>query len=127
GDLYGLIGRNGAGKTTVFNLITGVYTPDVGSIELGGKAIQGHKPSAIAKQGMSRTFQNIRLFRSMTVLENVQASRHGHKKQTLFDAIARTPSLKQEEAEIGQSGIELLKIFGLDKRAHELACNLPYG
>jgi branched-chain amino acid transport system ATP-binding protein len=127
GDLYGLIGPNGAGKTTVFNLITGVYTPDVGSIALSGKPIQGSKPSFIAKQGMSRTFQNIRLFKSMTVLENVQTSSHVHKKQGIFDAIVRTRSLKEEEAEIRRSGMELLKIFGLDKRADELASNLPYG
>jgi branched-chain amino acid transport system ATP-binding protein len=127
GDLYGLIGPNGAGKTTVFNLITGVYTPDFGSIALSGKPIQGSKPSLIAKQGMSRTFQNIRLFKSMTVLENVQTSSHVHKKQGMFDAIVRTRSLKEEEAEIRRSGMELLKIFGLDKRADELASNLPYG
>src|SRR5436190_7314484 len=93
GDLYGLIGPNGAGKTTVFNLMTGVYTPDEGSIELDGKAIHKHKPSSIAKLGMSRTFQNIRLFRSMTVLENVTLSRHMRKKQGLFDAIMRTDRL----------------------------------
>jgi branched-chain amino acid transport system ATP-binding protein len=127
GDLYGLIGPNGAGKTTVFNLITGVYTPDEGSIELDGRAIQGRKPSTIAKQGMSRTFQNIRLFKSMTVLENVLASGHMHRKQRMFDAIVRTPSMKNEEAEVRNAGMELLKIFGLDKRAHELASNLPYG
>jgi branched-chain amino acid transport system ATP-binding protein len=127
GDLYGLIGPNGAGKTTIFNLITGVYTPDEGTIELDGKSIQGRKPSAIAKHGMSRTFQNIRLFKSMTVLENVQTSGHMHRKQGMFDAILRTRSLKEEEAEIRSSGMELLKIFGLDKRAHELATNLPYG
>jgi len=127
GDLYGLIGPNGAGKTTIFNLITGVYTPDEGSIELDGKTIHGRKPSAIAKQGMSRTFQNIRLFKSMTVLENVQTARHMNKKQTVFDAIVRTRSLKAEEAEIRHEGMELLKIFSLDTRAHELARNLPYG
>src|SRR5262245_59069576 len=86
GDLYGLIGPNGAGKTTVFNLMTGVYTPDEGLIELDGKAIQKQRPSAIAELGMSRTFQNIRLFRSMTVMENVTLARHMRTKQGLFDA-----------------------------------------
>jgi branched-chain amino acid transport system ATP-binding protein len=127
GDLYGLIGPNGAGKTTVFNLITGVYTPDEGAIELDGRAIHGRKPSAIAKQGMSRTFQNIRLFKSMTVLENVQASRHMRKKQGLFDAIVRTHSLREEEREIERDARELLKLFNLEGRATELASNLPYG
>jgi branched-chain amino acid transport system ATP-binding protein len=127
GDLYGLIGPNGAGKTTVFNLITGVYIPDEGTITLDGKAIHGSKPSTIAKQGMSRTFQNIRLFSSMTVLENVQVAHHMHRKQSVFDAIMRTPSMKGEETEIQESAIGLLKIFGLDKRADELAKNLPYG
>src|SRR5215471_11543783 len=127
GDLYGLIGPNGAGKTTVFNLITGVYVPDEGSITLDGKAIHGFRPSTIAKQGMSRTFQNIRLFGSMTVLENVQVAYHMHRKQSVFDAIMRMPSMQDEEAEIRRSGMELLNIFGLDKRAHEQAKNLPYG
>jgi branched-chain amino acid transport system ATP-binding protein len=127
GDLYGLIGPNGAGKTTIFNLITGVYTPDEGSIELDGQAINKHKPSSIAKLGMSRTFQNIRLFRSMTVFENVKVARHMRKKQGLLDAIMCTGRLKEEEDEIQRDALELLKIFNLDKRADELALNLPYG
>jgi branched-chain amino acid transport system ATP-binding protein len=127
GDLYGLIGPNGAGKTTVFNLITGVYRPDEGSIELDGTAIHRRKPSGIANLGISRTFQNIRLFRSMSVLENVKIARHMRKKQGLFDAIVRTNDLKAEEEAIEREALRLLKIFNLDSRAHELALNLPYG
>jgi branched-chain amino acid transport system ATP-binding protein len=127
GSLYGLIGPNGAGKTTVFNLITGVYAPDEGSIELNGQSIHRRKPSSIARLGLSRTFQNIRLFRSMTVLENVKLARHMGKKQRLVDAVFRTSSLKEEEREIDRAAMELLKIFNLDTRAHELALNLPYG
>jgi branched-chain amino acid transport system ATP-binding protein len=127
GQLYGLIGPNGAGKTTVFNLITGVYCPDNGSIELSGKQIHGKKPFQIASLGISRTFQNIRLFQSMTVLENVKLARHLHKKQGLMDAIIRTRKLSKEEAEIEKDSIELLKIFKLDHVANELASSLPYG
>jgi branched-chain amino acid transport system ATP-binding protein len=127
GDLYGLIGPNGAGKTTIFNLMTGVYKPDEGTIELDGKPIHKEKPSAIARLGISRTFQNIRLFRSMTVLENVTLARHMRKTQGLFDAIIRTDRLKTEEEGIRHDALELLKIFSLDSRAHEPAVNLPYG
>lgn len=127
GDLYGLIGPNGAGKTTVFNLITGVYTPDSGSIKLDGKEIQGKKPFQIAALGISRTFQNIRLFQTMTVLENVQVARHMKKDQSLADAILRTPKLDREEDSIESDAMRLLNIFNLDGFAHELARNLPYG
>ena len=127
GALYGLIGPNGAGKTTIFNLITGVYAPDEGSIELDGTPIHGRKPSRIARLGISRTFQNIRLFKTMTVLENVKVSRHMRKEQGLLDAIMRTPRLREEEESVEHDAMELLRIFHLDDRAHELARNLPYG
>src|SRR5262249_4284430 len=110
-DLYGLIGQNGAGKTTVFNLMTGVYTADGGTIQRYGRAIQKEKPSAIAKLGMSRTFQNIRLFRSMTVLENVILARHMRTRQGLIDAILRSDRMTKEEEEIRHDALELLKIF----------------
>jgi len=127
GALYGLIGPNGAGKTTIFNLITGVYAPDEGSIELEGTAIHRKKPSAIARLGISRTFQNIRLFQTMTVLENVKVSRHMRKQQGLLDAITRTGKLREEEEQVEHEALELLRIFHLDSRADELARNLPYG
>ena len=127
GALYGLIGPNGAGKTTVFNLLTGVYRPNEGSIELDGKSIVRLKPSRIAQLGMSRTFQNIRLFRSMTVLENVKLARHLTRTQGVFDAIVRTRRLREEEIKVEQDAMALLEIFELDGRADELALNLPYG
>jgi branched-chain amino acid transport system ATP-binding protein len=127
GELYGLIGPNGAGKTTVFNLLTGVYEPTEGTVELEGKQVNGLKPSRIARLGMSRTFQNIRLFQTMTVLENVKLARHLGRKQGLADAILRTPLLNREEEAIEQHAMELLRILKLDQRADELAVNLPYG
>jgi branched-chain amino acid transport system ATP-binding protein len=127
GSLYGLIGPNGAGKTTVFNLITGVYAPDQGSIELSGQPIHRKKPSSIANLGMSRTFQNIRLFRSMTVLENVKLARQMRRKRGFLDALLRTKPLKDEEHDIEHDARELLTLFNLHERADELAFNLPYG
>jgi branched-chain amino acid transport system ATP-binding protein len=126
-ELYGLIGPNGAGKTTVFNLLTGVYVPDEGSVELDGKVVNKLKPSRIARLGMSRTFQNIRLFQTMTVLENVKLARHLSRKQGLVDAVLRTRQLDEEEDQIERDAIELLSILKLDHRADELARNLPYG
>lgn len=127
GDLYGLIGPNGAGKTTIFNLITGVYEPDTGTIDLEGKAIHGLRPFQIAGLGVSRTFQNIRLFQSMTVLDNVKLARHMRKKQGFWDAVLRSRKMHEEEADIENDAIELLKIFGLADFSTELAKNLPYG
>ena len=127
GALYGLIGPNGAGKTTIFNLLTGVYTPDEGSIVLNSTAVQGMKPSKIARLGMSRTFQNIRLFQSMTVLENVKLARHLSREQTIVDAVLHTGRLHEEEDRIEADALELLSIFKLDGRSDELALNLPYG
>jgi len=126
-ELYGLIGPNGAGKTTIFNLLTGVYRPDEGSIELDGKMVNNLKPSRIARLGMSRTFQNIRLFSSMTALENVKLARHLSRTHGIFDAILRTRRLRDEEDGVEESARELLEIFRLDTRADELAINLPYG
>jgi branched-chain amino acid transport system ATP-binding protein len=127
GALYGLIGPNGAGKTTVFNLLTGVYRPDEGAIELEGRRIDGLRPSRIARLGMSRTFQNIRLFSSMTVLENVKLAGHLSRKHGLGDVIFRTPRFTRDEEEIERAARELLDIFKLDAKADELAINLPYG
>jgi len=127
GALYGLIGPNGAGKTTVFNLLTGVYDPTEGEILLGGKRIEGRQAFEIAKLGMARTFQNIRLFPDMTVLENVMAARHLRSRQTMVDAVLGTPRHHAEERQARDRAFELLKIFGLDGAADEAATGLPYG
>ena len=127
GALYGLIGPNGAGKTTVFNLLTGVYDPTEGEIVLDGRQIGGRQPFEIAKLGMARTFQNIRLFSDMSVLENVMAARHLRSRQTLVDAVLGTPRHHQEERATRDRAMELLKIFDLDGLAEENATSLPYG
>lgn len=127
GQLYGLIGPNGAGKTTVFNLLTGVYKPTQGSFFLDGAALAGKSPIEINKAGIARTFQNIRLFHNMTVLENVKVGLHNHQHYTAFEGIFRLPRYFKEEREMDTRGMELLKVFSLEEEADVLACNLPYG
>lgn len=126
-EIVGLIGPNGAGKTTIFNMLTGVYTPTNGSINYLGEDIHGLKPYNITKKKISRTFQNIRLFSSLSVLDNVKVSFNYRIKYSLFDSIFRTPKFKREEEEITRKSIELLKVFSLDVKKDELASNLPYG
>ena len=120
GQLYGLIGPNGAGKTTVFNMLTGVYKPDDGSIVLDGKDITGKKTIDINKAGIARTFQNIRLFKDQSVLDNVKVGLHNHHTYS-------TPKYFKVEAEMNKKAMELLKVFGLEDEADYLASNLPYG
>ena len=126
-ELVGLIGPNGAGKTTVFNLITGVYQPTEGQIEFAGESIVGKKPYIITEHGIARTFQNIRLFPSLTVFDNVRVAFHLHLLSGISHALVRGRSFLGEEAQIADKVMELLKIFRLDKFAHHESQNLPYG
>lgn len=127
GCLYGLIGPNGAGKTTVFNILTGVYKPDQGAVLLDGKDITGKRTAEINKAGIARTFQNIRLFSQLTVLDNVKAGLHNNYKYDIFSGIFKLPSYFKKEAAMNQKAMELLKVFDLDGEADVLARNLPYG
>lgn len=127
GELIGLIGPNGAGKTTVFNLLTGVYKPTEGSIKFEGNSIVGLKPYHITKKGIARTFQNIRLFKEMTVLDNVKVPHHIHAKHNFISSIFRLPNHYKGETEITEKAMEYLEIFGLADKKDELAKNLPYG
>ena len=127
GQLYGLIGPNGAGKTTVFNLLTGVYKPSEGIITLDGRNITGLKTIDINQAGIARTFQNIRLFKELTVLDNVKAGLHNHYKYSFFDGILRLPKYYKVERAMNERAMELLKVFELDQEAGYLAANLPYG
>ena len=127
GQIYGLIGPNGAGKTTFFNVLTGLYVPDSGTFELGGKT---YKPSAVhlvAKAGIARTFQNIRLFAEMTALENVMVGRHVRTESGLFGAVFRTGGFKAEEAAIAKRAQELLDYVGIGSYAEFKARTLSYG
>ena len=124
GHLYGLIGPNGAGKTTVFNMLTGVYQPTEGDIVLDGKSIVGLKPAVINKAGIARTFQNIRLFKDMTVLDNVKVGLHNQVKYTTATGILRLPSYFVKERAMNEKAMELLKIFDLDGEAGEPAAGM---
>jgi branched-chain amino acid transport system ATP-binding protein len=127
GEIYGLIGPNGAGKTTIFNLLTGVYEPTAGTIHFNGRRIDGLRPYQIAERGVSRTFQNIRLFPSMSVLDNVMTACHIHMGQKLFDAVLRTPRFGTDEKKHRDYCFELLEIFDLARVSEEGGTSLPYG
>ncbi len=127
GALYGLIGPNGAGKTTVFNLLTGVYVPTEGDVLFDGARLDGRKPFEITRLGVARTFQNIRLFPDLTVLENVMAARHLRTHQTIADAVFGTPRHHREEHDARERSLALLDIFDLRRSADEAATSLPYG
>ncbi len=126
-QLYGLIGPNGAGKTTVFNLLTGVYKPDTGSIHLDGVNITGKKTIDINQNGIARTFQNIRLFKELSVLDNVKVGLHNHHPYSTIEGIFRLPRYFKVEKEMDERAMELLKVFDLDGEADYTASNLPYG
>lgn len=127
GELIGLIGPNGAGKTTAFNMITGVYTPTEGKVYFNGQQSSGKKSYQVTQMGMARTFQNIRLFSELSVIDNVKIAYNMHVTYNLADAIVRDGKYLSEEEFITQKALDLLKIFHLEKEAHEVAKNLPYG
>lgn len=127
GELYGLIGPNGAGKTTVFNMLTGVYKPTSGAILLNGSNITGKSPVEINKSGVARTFQNIRLFKAMSVLDNVKVGMQNQTKYTTIEGILRLPRYFREEKQMNEKAVELLHVFELDGEKNDLAQNLPYG
>ncbi len=127
GGLQALIGPNGAGKTTCFNLLTGIYRPDTGNIVLDGQTLVGKKPYAIAACGMSRTFQNIRLFKELSVIDNVKVGCHLRASESMLSAILRTPKAVSAEREMTQRAGRLLEIFGLSAVANAPAASLPYG
>lgn len=127
GQLYGLIGPNGAGKTTIFNLLTGVFKADHGSIFLDGKELTGKSTIEINQAGIARTFQNIRLFKDLSVLDNVKAGLHNHHPYSTIEGIFRLPRYYKVEKEMNARAMELLKVFDLDKECDYKASNLPYG
>nr|WP_330410866.1 ABC transporter ATP-binding protein [Lachnotalea glycerini] len=127
GEIVSIIGPNGAGKTTVFNMLTGVYTIDEGEIVFDGKPIHNQKPQDIVKVGISRTFQNIRLFYDLRVVENVLVGTHINTNYNFFDSVFRTPRFRKEEDDKVYNAIRILQSIGLDNRRDDYAQNLPYG
>lgn len=127
GQLYGLIGPNGAGKTTAFNMLTGVYKPTSGSFSLDGEDLTGKSTIEINRKGIARTFQNIRLFNNMSVLDNVKIGLHNQKNYSVAEGIIRLPRYFKEEREMNEKAIELLSVFNLEEEKDTLASNLPYG
>jgi branched-chain amino acid transport system ATP-binding protein len=127
GKIYGLIGPNGAGKTTVYNLITGIYQPTAGTIELEGNSVVGHSCHEIVQKGVARTFQNLRLFRKLTALDNIIIARQYQTKYNLLDAALRTKKFKESETNLKKSSTELLQLVGLENYINTTAENLPYG
>ena len=126
-ELYGLIGPNGAGKTTIFNLLTGVYKPDTGCIKLDGVELEGKKTIDINHAGIARTFQNIRLFSNLSVIDNVKVGLHNHHTYSLFEGITHLGKYRSVEREMTEKAQELLKVFELDEYAGFKASQLPYG
>ncbi len=127
GELYGLIGPNGAGKTTVFNLLTGEYKPTEGVILLDGVDITGKSTIEINRAGIARTFQNIRLFRQLSVLDNVKVGLHNQYKYSAFSAVLRLPSYFSTEKQMNEKAMELLSVFKMEGEADTISANLPYG
>jgi branched-chain amino acid transport system ATP-binding protein len=127
GRIVSIIGPNGAGKTTFFNTLTGIYKPDGGTIKFNGKSLVGLRPDQIAARGIARTFQNIRLFPDMTVIENILVGMHIHFKQSAFQTLFRLPAFKKEEAEAEKKAARLMQYVGLKRVENEIAKNLPYG
>ncbi len=127
GRIVSLIGPNGAGKTTLFNCVTGHYAPTAGDVHLSGDLISGLQPHTIARRGVVRTFQNIRLFPAMSALENVMVGRHCRTRAGVFDALLGTPAVRREEREIRERALALLEFTGLSAQCDQQARNLPYG
>jgi branched-chain amino acid transport system ATP-binding protein len=127
GELVGIIGPNGSGKSTLFNVITGIYGPDRGAVSLEGGEITGLPPDEISRRGIARTFQNIRLFRELTVVDNVRIAHHPHVRYGAIAALLRTDAFYREERRTREQAEEFLSIFSLQDRGKELAKNLPYG